>query len=110
MNSWAVICIKPLESFPIIENETHDNQSYVLNIYCFERQLVGVIEDTNYRQLFEMSLSPAEYIEWRFNDYWPSALLDVRGMPMKNNVYKAYLHEVSLDTGYPIFSDYQRYL
>lgn len=98
-----MVCIKPLATFPVLEEPYHVNDDYVLNAYVYNYQLVGVIEDTNYKQLFEMEIfTPVEYITWRFNVCWRSPLLNVYGRPFKHQYYLTCLREVSDNTGYPL--------
>ena len=103
MMNWVVRYIKSLASFPVLEEPGHANNNYVLNVYVYHYQLVGVIEDTNYKQLFEMKIfTPAEYITWRFSVCWRSPLLNVYGRPFKQQYYLSCLHEVNDNTGYPL--------
>lgn len=96
------INLQPLDTVPVIDEPSDTNDSYVLNMYVYHHQLVGVIEDTNYKQLFEMEgFTPADYISWRFETYWQTPVLNVYGRPFRHRYYLTYLDKVSHNTGYP---------
>lgn len=67
----------PIASLKISEHE-------VWNVYIYEYKLVGVVEDTNYLQLYEMREYglPCEYFDWRSSLTHFGYRLDVRGFPL----------------------------
>lgn len=87
-------------------------KDYVLNVYRYHNQLVGIVEDTTYLQIFELDkyMTPTDFIDWRFHVRWPTPLIDVYGKPFKNDTYMYWLHDVSKRTGLPVFKTaYKRY-
>ncbi|MDV7718532.1 hypothetical protein GA840_01375 [Pediococcus ethanolidurans] len=66
-----MVCIKPLTTFPVLEDPNHVNDGYFFNVYVYNYQLVGGLEATNYKQSFETEIfTPVGYITWRFNVCW----------------------------------------
>lgn len=86
---------------------TTKHKDWVFNVYDYHGQLIGVVEDTNYLQLFEMTQyfpTPTDYFNWRFSIYQPTPVLDIYGKPCSNNEYLNFLFSVSAKTGLTVIN------
>lgn len=79
-----------------------EHTNWVFNAYDYHGQIVGLVEDTNYLQLFEMTQyfpTSAAYFDWRFSIHRPTPMLNVYGKPCYNDEYLNFLFSVSAKTG-----------
>lgn len=85
--------------FPLLSIQDEDN-SYLFNIYHYQKRLVGIEEDPDYLQLFEMSRygSVTAYFDWLRTKTGFGSILDVSGNPIlgghvKYSLYHGYMKE-----------------
>lgn len=82
---------------------------YVCNIYLYQDALIGIEEDSKYRQLSEMIPygTPTDYFNWRQTQTGFGSLLDIHGEPLLKDhprfkFYRSYLSEVAQVENIPI--------
>ncbi|AVK99524.1 hypothetical protein [Pediococcus inopinatus] len=79
-----------------------EHKDWVFNAYDYHGQIIGLVEDTNYLQLPEMTQyfsTPVDYFDWRFSIHRPTPMLNVYGKPCYNDEYLNFLFSVSAKTG-----------
>lgn len=74
----------PIETF-------HVNLNLFFNVYLYQEELTGVIECTDFLQLFEMERygTPANYFDWRSTECYFAYLLNREGKPLVKSNNKA---------------------
>lgn len=63
-----------------------DDHAYLFNIYFYENRLVGIEEDPEYKQLYEMSEygTATDYFDWRRKQTGFGSILTINGKPLLN--------------------------
>jgi len=61
-----------------------DEHAFLFNIYFYENRLIGIEEDPEYKQLFEMNEygSIMDYFDWRRTQTGFGAMLTIDGKPL----------------------------